>query len=251
MQTPWRLLTTDVPTDPALNYALDQAIAEHVGSAEAAPTVRLWRPGECLALGRFDTKLPRFDDAVAHLKSQGYRVLHRLSGGKAVWQDDGYLNFSVMAPRGQMGVPEAYRTFSEGFMAGLAELGLESAFKHVEGAFCDGPYDLAIGARKLVGTAQVQKRSYMIVHGTAMIDCEIADMVRIVGEFYARAGDPMDLRAATMITLREALQRPIEVDEVIDGLAAGYAGSLGALERDEATEAELSRARQLSETVQL
>jgi lipoate-protein ligase A len=136
-------------------------------------------------------------------------------------------------------------------MAGLDELGLDSAFKHVEGAFCDGPYDLAIGERKLVGTAQVQKRSYMIVHGTAMVDCDIADMIRIVGAFYERADDPMDLRAETMITLREALQRPVEVDEVVEGLARGYEASLGTMERDDVTDAELERARELRETVVL
>ncbi len=241
----------DTPNDPALNYALDQAVAEHVGSGDIAPTVRLWKPGRCLALGRFDTKLPHVDDAVAHMKAQGHVVLHRLSGGKAVWQDEGYLNFSVMAPREHMGVPEAYRTFSEGFMAGLEELGLASAFKHVEGAFCDGPYDLAIGERKLVGTAQVQKRTYMIVHGTAMVDCDVADMVDIVGEFYERAGDPMDLRAETMITLRDALGRPIKTRDVIEGLAEGYRASLGSMEHDDVAETELNRAHELIETVRL
>lgn len=251
MSTPWRLSTAEIPDDPALNYALDQSIAEHVGSGDVPPTLRLWQPGRCLALGRFDSKLPDFQRAVEQMTSEGYLVLHRLSGGKAVWQDDGYLNFSVMAPRERMGVPEAYRRFSEGFMAGLAHLGLTSAFKHVEGAFCDGPYDLAIGERKLVGTAQVQKRTYMIVHGTAMIDCNVSDMVRIVAQFYERAGDPMDLRAETMITLREALQRPIEMDHVIEGLAEGYRKSLGAMRRDDVTDAELDRAGELRDTVVL
>jgi len=251
MRTTWRLLTVDAPQEPALNYALDQSIAEHVGSGDVPPTVRLWQPGRCLALGRFDTKLPSFPSAVEHMKAEGFLLVRRLSGGKAVWQDAGYLNFSVMAPRERMGVPEAYRKFSAGFMAGLEALGLESAFRHVEGAFCDGPYDLAIGERKLVGTAQVQKRSYMIVHGTAMVDCDVGDMVRIVGEFYERAGDPMDLRAETMITLREALQRPVEVDEVVEGLARGYAASMGTMERDDVTDAERERARELRETVVL
>lgn len=251
MGTTWRLLTDDAPAQPAVNYALDRAIAEGVGAGDVPPTVRLWRPGRCLALGRFDTKLPHFQDAVEHMNAQGHPVLHRLSGGRAVWQDEGYLNFSVTAPRERMGVPEAYKKFSQGFMAGLEGLGLESAFKHVEGAFCDGPYDLAIGERKLVGTAQVQKRTYMIVHGTAMVDCDIDDMVRVVSEFYERAGDPMDLRAETMITLREAIGRPVGMAEVIEELSEGFRAALGALERQSATDVELARARELSDVVQL
>lgn len=252
MSGTWRLLRGEVSEEPALGYALERAIAECVGQGGAPPTLRLWHPGRCLALGRFDGKLPRFEDAVQHMKGQGVVLLQRLSGGKAVWQDEGYLNFSVIAPRERVGIPEAYKIFSQGVIDGLRRLGVESHFKHVEGAFCDGPYDLAVEGRKLVGTAQVQKRGFMSVHGTLLVDCDVDEMVRIISEFYELAGAPLRLRAETMITLREALGRAIPLDELVRALVEGYRCSLGTrIESGPLGEGEWERANALIDDVVL
>ena len=247
----WRLLTTEYPDDPAFNYAIEQAVAEHVASGEVPATLRLWQPGTCLALGRFDSKLRQFSSAVKTMKDDGYLILHRMSGGKAVWQDTGYLNFSVIAPRTKLGIPEAYREYSEGLIRGFKSFGVETNFEHVEGAFCDGPYDLAMSGIKLVGTAQVQKRGYIIVHGTILIDCDVNDMVRIVSEFYELAGDPSHLRAETMISLVDAAQQKISMQAAIDAFASGYREHFGSLAESDISEFEIERARELSAGVLL
>ncbi len=165
MAESWRFSQAEYPSDTARNYALDPAIAEHISQGKAPATVRLWRPGRCLAVGRFDNRLPHFREAVQYMKSQRIEIVQRMSGGKAIWQDAGYLNFSIIAPKQSLkfGIPETYREFSQGLVLGFRALGIGTEFKHVEGAFCDGPYDLAVNGRKLVGTAQVQKRGFIIV----------------------------------------------------------------------------------------
>jgi len=248
----WRLLRAQYPSDPGLNYALERAVAESVGSGEVPPTLRLWEPGTCLALGRFDIRLPHFDAAVRAMKEQDVLIVHRMSGGKAVWQDVGYLNFSVIAPRTRLGIPEAYRAYSEGLIRGFRRFGVETDFEHVEGAFCDGPYDLAMNGLKLVGTAQVQKKSFMIVHGTILIDCDIRDMVKNVSAFYELGGDPSHLRAETMISLAHAApEQQVTMDSAIAAFADGYRSTFGALVEDKLTEIELARARELVENVVL
>ncbi|MBI1729112.1 lipoate--protein ligase family protein [Candidatus Acetothermia bacterium] len=239
----WRFLTAEFPSDPAFNYALENSIAEHVGARKVLPTLRLWQPGRCLAVGRFDVRLPRFETAVQQLKAQKIRVIQRISGGKAVWQERGYLNFSVIAPRTSLGIPESYRQYSEGLIRGFRALGVESRFEHVEGAFCDGPYDLATGGQKLVGTAQVQKKSFVIVHGTILVDCDIHEMVHYVSEFYRHAGGESSLRAETMISLVEAAGRKLTQSEIIDAIHEGYQSSLGVLVEEENTSSELELAK--------
>jgi len=240
----WRLIRVEFQGDPALNYALDAAIAQYVGEGLVPPTIRLWRPGRCLAVGRLDTRLPRFEGAVSRLKSQGIAVIRRLSGGKAVWQDESYLNFSVIAPR-NMKVPEAYMRFSEGVRVGLRRLGIESTFGHVEGSFCDGPYDLAVGEKKLVGTAQVQKRGYIIVHGTILVDCDLAETIAKISEFYRLAGSPIRLRREAMTTLAEELRRPISQEELIEALMDGHQSALGKFREEEPSKDELELAERL------
>jgi lipoate-protein ligase A len=241
----WRFLTAEFPEDPAFNYALESSIAEHVGARKVLPTLRLWQPGRCLAVGRFDVRLPRFETAVQQLKDKKIIVIQRMSGGKAVWQENGYLNFSVIAPRASLGIPEAYREYSEGLIRGFRVLGVESRFEHVEGAFCDGPYDLATGGKKLVGTAQVQKKNFVIVHGTILIDCDIHKMVRYVSEFYGLAGGESSLRAETMIPLVDAADRKLPHSEIIEAIREGYQSSLGELISDEISASEVKLAKAL------
>ena len=245
LNRPWRFLTAEYPEDPVFNYALESSIAEHVGARKVPSTLRLWQPGRCLAVGRFDVRLPHFEAAVEQIKRQNIIVIQRMSGGKAVWQDDGYLNFSVVAPRASLGIPETYREYSEGLIRGFRALGVESRFEHIEGAFCDGPYDLATSGQKLVGTAQIQKKDFVVVHGTILVDCDIHEMVKQVSEFYKLAGGESALRAETMISLVNAAGRKLSHNEIIEAICEGYQSYLGDLVTDAITASEVERAMAL------
>lgn len=253
MSARWRFTEAECSNDPPLNYALDRAIAEHISQGKAPATVRLWQPGRCLAVGRFDSRLPRFAQAIQHMKGQGIEIVQRMSGGKAIWQDKGYLNFSVIAPKQSLkiGIPETYRKFSEGLMVGFQALGLRTEFKHVGGAFCDGPYDLAVAGKKLVGTAQVQKRGFLIVHGTILVDCDLDEMLERISEFYERAGQPTTLRKETMTTVVAELGWPLTMKDLMDALREGYQHSLGELREEELLPGEWERARELKREVAL
>jgi octanoyl-[GcvH]:protein N-octanoyltransferase len=253
MSKRWRFTRAEMAQDPALNYALDLAIAEHVADEKVPDTVRLWQPGRCLAVGRFDNRLPQFQEAVRHMKSRGVVLVRRMSGGKAVWQDHGYLNFSVIAHRRSrvMGIPEAYQRFSEGLSLGLRDLGLETEFKHVAEAFCDGPYDLAVRGKKLVGTAQVQRRGCLIVHGTILVDCDLGEMIEKISEFYERAGQPIMLRKQTMTTLVAELGRLLSMEKLTEALHQGFQSSLGHLLDGELCQGEWQRAHEWLKEVTL
>lgn len=230
MSERWRLILEDNVGDPVLSYALDAAVAERVAEGKAPPTLRIWRPGRCLALGRFDTRLPGYSRAVDHLQAQGIVVVRRQSGGQAVWQDENFVNVSVIAPQERrLGIPEAYRTYLAGVRRGLALLGVEAEFRHVKGAFCDGPYDLAVREKKLMGTAQIQKRGAVVVHGTMPVWGGLNEMIHRVSAFYSLAGKPVQLREGTMITLRKACGREIAWGELQEALAEGHRQALGPL----------------------
>ncbi len=251
----WRLLLSldidaeaDDPTHHrplARQYALEAAIAEAVAEGRAPPTVWIWRPAEGLALGRFDSRLPRFREAVRALDAQGVELVRRSSGGQAVWQSPEFVNVSVFAPvrgRPRPGVPEAYRRYTQGLVAALARLSLKAEFQHVEGAFCDGPYDLAVDGKKLVGTAQVQKRGVVLVHGTMPVWGGLEGMLYWVSRFYALAGRPVRLERDAMATLQELLERDLSQDELVEALVLGHEEALGPLVLEEPSEHERARA---------
>jgi len=233
----WRLLLdSDVNgRAPGLThrYALEAAIAEAVAEGQAPPTVWIWRPAAGLALGRFDPRLPRFQEAVHALSGQGIELVRRLSGGQAVWQSPEFVNV----------IPEAYRRYTRGLVAALARLSLKADFQHVEGAFCDGPYDLAVDGRKLVGTAQVQKRGLVLVHGTMPVWGGLDGMLRWVSRFYALAGKPVRLEREAMTTLAELLGRAPSQDELAEALVLGHEQTFGPLVPGEPSEHERRRPR--------
>jgi len=88
-------------------------------------------------------------------------ALLRVSGGGTVPQGPGLWNLSLLWP-----VPSATPTDTEALYAALcaqlaealARLGLQAVPQAVPGAFCDGRWNLAVGGRKLVGTAQAWRR---------------------------------------------------------------------------------------------
>lgn len=252
MSIPWRLLIEEFPQDAALNLALDEAIAEHVGNAGAPATIRLWRNANVLVLGRFEHRLPRFDAAVKRITAQGIEVLQRRSGGGAVFHDLGDVNFLIAVPRAaglaHLGIHQAYEVLCQGVAKGLHLLGAPCTFGRVEGAFCDGSHNLVVDGKKIAGTAQARRKGFIMVHGTLLINSDVERLTRIIRSFYEAAGADGAVNAAAVTTLARQLNRPVSFDEVCAALTRGFR-SLGNGARGTLLDSELHRAEQLKETV--
>ena len=249
----WRLLLAQYPEEPALNVSLDEAIGEAVGRGAAPPTVRLWENGETLVLGRFE--LRDLDLADGHLhrwaQTNNLALLRRVSGGQAVWQGPGALNYSVCVPRREpYGIHWAYETLSAGVVQALRRWGLSCSFGRVAGAYCDGSHNLVVQQRKLAGTAQARRKGFILVHGTVLIDADLERIVGLISEFYRLAGQARPIRRAALTTLSEALGRTVTSDQVKSLFTAGYAEVLGISSYWSPAEApspdELRRARELA-----
>jgi lipoate-protein ligase A len=85
----------------------------------------------------------------------------RLSGGGTVPQGPGLWNLSLLWPAPSSTPTDTERLYAA-LCANLADalrrLGLQARPQSVPGAFCDGRWNLAVGGRKLVGTAQAWRR---------------------------------------------------------------------------------------------
>jgi lipoate-protein ligase A len=132
-------------------------------------------------------------------------------------------------------VIESYRRLSAGLVAGLRSLGLavaqvESANDKGKSAACfDAPssYEIAVGRKKLVGSAQVRKKSVVLQHGSLPLEGDIArifDFLKVSSE-ERREELKQELRArATSLEL--ALGHSVPFEEVARHLAAGFAQAL-------------------------
>jgi lipoate-protein ligase A len=242
----WRFLDTGA-ADGASNMALDEAIMRAVATGRVPPTLRVyaWQP-PCLSLGRFQTLEQQVD--VAACQRQGIDVVRRPSGGGAVLHDR-ELTYSLTAPEDDTRVAgsviESYRRISAGLVQGLARLGVAaelaepaerrnpfSSRKRVSiSPVCfEAPsdYEVLVGGRKLVGSAQVRQGGVLLQHGSILLD---VDVPKLVAVFRWPAGLSPESKVASLTgritSLRAVLGREVSFVEVAVALRAGFAQALG------------------------
>jgi lipoate-protein ligase A len=242
----WRFLDTGA-ADGASNMALDEAIMRAVTAGRVPPTLRVyaWQP-PCLSIGRFQALEQQVD--VAACRRQGIDVVRRPSGGGAVLHDR-ELTYSLTAPENDPrvagSVVESYRKISAGVVQGLARLGVAAELaepaerrnpfsrrKRVSTSpVCfEAPsdYEVLVGGRKLVGSAQVRQGGVLLQHGSLLLD---VDVPKLVAVFRWPAGLSPESKAASLTgritALRAVLGREVSFTEIATALRAGFEQALG------------------------
>ena len=250
----WRLLVDDAPRTGAANMALDEAIMEAVAAGESPSTLRFyaWLPA-CLSLGK---RQPLSGVDLDRCHRDGVDVVRRATGGLAILHTD-ELTYSIATlpsdPRAEGAILDAYRKLSQGLVAGLRLLGLPAAMnpvdplaaKYTSAACFEVPtaYEITVGERKLLGSAQTRPAGRVLQHGSLPLFGDIARVVDWLafGDVYEREALRMHLRARAT-TLEAALGRPVGFAEAAAALARGFAQALNlTLEPATVTEAEQRR----------
>lgn len=192
--------------------------------------VLFWQPTDhALVMPRRMSRLDHFDAACAELAACGWPVLLRETGGEPVPQSPATVNVALVyvAPRSegnQNRLEVAYRRLCDPLCAVLDALGGQASLGEIEGAFCDGRFNVNLDGRKWVGTAQRWRqglsgtRPVVLVHGAMLMDDERVSMVGAVNRFNQRCGVAQRCRADSHIALHERFAGA----EVFERLSAEY-----------------------------
>ncbi len=134
-------------------------------AAEQGPTAAVWRAKQGLVVPRTYQRFDAFPQACAVSSGDGWPVTVRQSGGGIVPQGDGIINLSlayVVEGKPLDHSDKAYLLICEIMTRALHRFDIDAHPQPVEGSFCDGRYNLAVGsadtARKVAGTAQLWRR---------------------------------------------------------------------------------------------
>src|SRR3990172_5523606 len=174
--TNWRLFYTP-PSNGAWNMAVDESILEHIHRGESRPTLRLyaWNP-PCLSLGHAQ---PFADVDMARLKANGWEVVRRVTGGRAILHTD-ELTYSVAGSAEEPilagGVLESYNRLAQALLLAVKNLELSVEMKEATqrngldnnpGCFeVPSSYEITVGGKKLIGSAQARKKEGVLQHGS-------------------------------------------------------------------------------------
>ncbi|CAD5107485.1 lipoate--protein ligase family protein [Zestomonas carbonaria] len=214
----------ELPVEAGLDAERELLDRVHGGDGDCA--LLLWRPSEpALVMPRKFSRLPGFAAAQALCEARGWPVALRDTGGEPVPQSPAVLNVALVyaVPPGEKELTRletAYLRLCQPFSAWLATQGLEPGLGAVDGAFCDGRYNITLQGRKLAGTAQRWRRrpgdgrSVALAHAAVLMDNQREPMVELVNAFYEGCGLEDRCRSSSHIALAECLDEPwARVDE--------------------------------------
>lgn len=262
---PWRLIIDSAPRSGAANMAVDQAIAEACAAGDSPPTVRFyrWKP-PAVSLGRLQ---PISDLDTRRVAELGYEIVRRPTGGRAILHTDEF-TYSVAAamhhPLMRGGVMDAYLRISNALLAGLHRLGAaaEKAPGDVRvgadvSAVCfevPSAYEITVGTRKLMGSAQSRRAGYVLQHGSLPL---VGDITRLIDVLALAPEQAATLRAelsGRACTLAQALgvaddSAGVAFEHVAAAMQTGFAAALQLdLQPGGLTAAEVRRSAQLIRT---
>jgi lipoate-protein ligase A len=166
-----------VLTSPALSVAahiaLDKLLLREVNAERLPPLFRLCPlADESVVAGT--AQAPEKYVFLDRCRADGIPVLKRFSGGGAVFVGRGCIVYSLITHFSdnvrRYDVQGAYRHLLGPIVTALQARGLNAAY--------EPPCDLAVDGRKIAGNAQAQKRKAVLVHGSFLVNADLARIER-------------------------------------------------------------------------
>jgi lipoyl(octanoyl) transferase len=184
----WRLIKNK-PAPGAWNMAVDEALLRSMKPGQL-PVLRFyaWDP-PCVSLGYAQSYGDLDPDALVRFK---WDVVRRPTGGRAILHTD-ELTYSVVAPydepRIEGGVLESYHRLSQALLASLHILNLPAeaqqapVYRATNGPVCfevPSNYEITLGGKKIIGSAQARKKEGVLQHGTLPLNGDLARITKVL-----------------------------------------------------------------------
>jgi lipoate---protein ligase len=156
--------------EPAANLACDEALLDYCELQDAGEVLRVWEPADYFVVVGYSNKAAVEVDLAA-CAAQNVPVYRRFSGGGAVLQGPGCLNYSLVIKTEPMryafNIVESFKTVLKPHQELFTELMSEPVQ-------IGGISDLAIGEKKFSGNSQHRKSHYTLFHGTFLLKLDLS-----------------------------------------------------------------------------
>ena len=230
----WRLIDTGF-SDAYFNMAVDEVLILSCKKDGIKPVLRFyqWNPSG-LSLGYAQ----KFGNGfiLKNCREMGIDVVRRITGGQAVLHDSD-LTYSVAVPESYLEPPKTERLFkmiSHGLMEGLRNLGFmvqpfiseapssERDYKEYNCFFNKGNYEIAIGGKKLVGSAQRRISGALLQHGSIMLRIDYERMARVYDNGYGKKEEKISNIQKRITCLAENIEKIPDVADIKKSIIEGF-----------------------------
>lgn len=224
------------------NIAFDQAMIDAHRDGVIPDSIRFMRFRPSALIGRHQALSQELK--LEHCRTEGIDIVRRITGGGAIYLDQGQLGWALVCARAALGARDLAgitRAICEAAAAGLSTLGIDARYRLRN--------DIEVDGRKISGTGGFFDGDTLIFQGTVLIDMNVADMLAALnvpqGKLAKRA---LDDPAQRVVTLKQMLGQAPNIEVVKAALLAGFAEHLGiAAEFAQPSQAEEARAQRLYE----
>ncbi len=215
-----------------------QLLAEHRPGDDPVLRIYRWEPS-AVTIG-YNQDLGDFAEGAA--RAAGYDVVRRPTGGRAILHAD-ELTYAVVGtspgPLFGSSLHDVYMTINRalvGFLAGLgvdAEISDGESREDARGLVCfksAGRYEIAVGGRKIIGSAQRRSGGCFLQHGSILAGPGHLELLRFLVPGDPGASLPPEALAAGTTDLARVLDRPLDsaaLDALAPDLAGAFAATLG------------------------
>ncbi len=215
----FRVIDTGV-RDGRRQIAFDQALIDLHRAGTSPDTIRFLRFPRTVLIGRHQA-LSR-EIRLEHCRREGIGIVRRITGGGALYFDEGQLGWEIVFDRATLGIhslPELARAICEAAAAGLSRLGVDARYRPRN--------DIEVDGRKISGTGGFFDGNTLFYQGTVLVDMDAAEMLKALNVPEAKlAKRALDSAAQRVVTLKELLGTAPPVSEVQEALLAGFAERL-------------------------
>src|SRR5690625_50209 len=159
-----KFISNNVITDQTIKLALEEYILNNFGEKDTYLLFYINEPS--IIIGRNQNSVEEIN--TEYVDKHNIKVVRRLSGGGAVYHDEGNLNFSFITKDDGESFHN-FEKFTKPVVEALNKLGVPAKLV--------GRNDLLVNGRKISGNAQFATKGRMFSHGTLMFDSEIEHVV--------------------------------------------------------------------------
>ncbi len=151
-------------TDPTLNLAIEEFAVRHLPANEPILLFYINKPS--IIIGKNQNTIEEIN--TNYVEDNNIKVVRRLSGGGAVYHDEGNLNFSFITANDGKSFAD-FKKFLDPIIKALADLGITAEVK--------GRNDILIGEKKISGNAQFATLGKIFTHGTLLFNSNMDEVV--------------------------------------------------------------------------
>ena len=221
MSRAFRIIDTGV-REGRSNIAFDPALIELRQQDKVPDTIRFMRFPPTALIGRHQDLSREIN--LDYCASNGVGTVRRITGGGAIYLDQGQLGWELVFHRSSLGyaaLPDIAREICNAAAAGLRLLGVDAKFRPRN--------DIEVDGRKISGTGGFFDGDILIYQGTVLVDMNAQQMVKALNVPQSKlARHQLDSAEQRIVTLKELLGDDVpDMETIKAALLTGFRKHLG------------------------